>query len=152
MKKIMILIMAFVYLSLNANVPVYANELRAETQVYSVYSAGLISKKAINISANSNTIMLTAKTECNDEMKYVGLKDVVIEQSSDGVNWSKYKPIGDLLGENSTMYVTNNLSLATVTSGYYYRVTCSHYAKEKGLFGSSEKDDTTSNSIYIKKI
>lgn len=149
MKKIMILIVAFVYLSLSANVTVYANELQTQMQVYSVYSAGLISKKAISLSANSNTIMLTAKTECNDIMKYVGLKDVVIEQSSDGVNWSEYKHIGDLLNENSTKYVVNNLPLATVTSDYYYRVKCSHYAKEKGLFGSSEKDDNTSNSVYI---
>ncbi len=47
------------------------------------------------------------------------------------------------------MYVANNLTLASVTSGYYYRVTCSHYAKEKGLFGDSEKDDNTSNSVYV---
>lgn len=149
MKKILILIVAFSCLSLSTSTPVCANELKERTQNYSVYTVGLINKKAINLSYNSNSIMLTAKTECNDVMRYVGLKDVVIEQSSDGVNWSKYKPIGDLLSENSTKYVANNLMLDTVTSGYYYRVTCSHYAKEKGLFGSSEKDDNISNSIYI---
>lgn len=149
MKKILILIVAFSCLSLSTNTPVCAHEIKERTQNYSVYTVGLINKKAINLSYNSNSIMLTAKTECNDVMRYVGLKDVVIEQSSDGVNWNKYTRIGDLLSENSTMYVANNLSLAIVTSGYYYRVTCSHYAKEKGLFGSSEKDDNISNSIYI---
>jgi len=149
MKKIIVLMAAFVYLSSCTNVQVYAIERQEEMKGYSVYSAGLISKKAINLSANSSIIMLTAKTECNDIMRYVGLKDIVVEQSSDGVNWSEYLQIEDLLNENSTIYTANKLSLATVTKGYYYRVTCNHYAKEKGFFGSSEKDMSISNSVYV---
>lgn len=149
MKKIIVSVITSICLLFNIGLTVYASNSNEPNQNYSVYTAGLISFEILSISKNSNNITLTAQTVCTGTMKYVGLKDVVIEQSSDGVNWNKYTRIGDLLSENSTMYVANNLSLATVTSGYYYRVTCSHYAKEKGLFGSSEKDDNISNSIYI---
>lgn len=149
MRKVIISIFTSVCLLFNTGLTVSASGLNEPNQNYSIYTAGLISFEILSISNNSNNITLTAQTVCTDEMKYVGLKDVVIEQSSDGVNWRKYKSIGDLLSENSTKYIANKLTLATVTSGYYYRVTCSHYAKEKGLFGSSEKDDNISNSIYI---
>lgn len=149
MKKIIILILAFICLSLNTNMLVYANECQEKSQIYSVDSVGLISKKSIGISANSNTIMLTAKTECTNIMKYVGLKDIKIEQSSDGINWAKYTDVDELINENTSVYVANNLALVSVPNGYYYRVTCNHYAKEKGLLGGSEKDANTSNSIYI---
>lgn len=151
MKKIIVSVITSICLLFNTGLTAFASSSNEIKQNYSVYTVGLISYELLGISSSSNNIMLTAQTSCTDSMKYVGLKDVVIEQSSDGVNWNKYTRIGDLLSENSTIYVANNLSLATVTSGYYYRVTCSHYAKEKGLFGSSEKDDATSNSIYIKK-
>lgn len=149
MKKVIVSIIISVCLIFNTGLTVFASSSNEPNQNYSVYTVGLISLEILSISQNSNNIMLTAQTVCTDAMKYVGLKDVVIEQSSDGVNWSEYKRIGDLLSENSTKYVANNLTLSTVTSGYYYRVTCSHYAKEKGLFGSIEKDDNISNSIYV---
>lgn len=139
MKKVIVSIIISVCLIFNTGLTVFASSSNDIEPNYSVYTVGLISYELLSISRNSNNITLTAQTICTDTMKYVGLKDVIIEQSSDGVNWSEYKLIGDLLSENSAKYVANNLTLATVTSGYYYRVTCNHYAKEKDCLEAAKK-------------
>ncbi len=125
-----------------------ATEIKQSSNVI-VYSTGIILGYSVSISGSGNALYLTAKTTCNTSMKSVGLKNVVIQRSSNNSSWSDYLTISDLLSENSTKYATNNTQIATVTSGYYYRIICTHYAKETGLFGSSESISNTSNSLYI---
>ncbi len=93
-------------------------------------------------------LAISGKTVSNDTMKSIGYKDIEIQRSSDGIKWSKEKNIDDLLKENTNTY-TLNYHTISVDGGYYYRVTCTHYAKESGLFGNSQSVDNTSNSVWI---
>lgn len=114
-----------------------------------VYSAGLICDYYISISKSENTIYLTGNTNCSDTMKSVGLKNIIIQRSSNGTNWSNYLTIGDMLSSSASRWSISKKSLGTVPTGYYYRVTCTHYAKETGLFGKSESISNTSNSVKV---
>ena len=81
-------------------------------------------------------------------MKSIGFENIKIQHSSDKVNWSKEKDLDDLLKSENNSYYINDYSIS-VKGGYYYRVTCTHYAKESGLFGSSQSVNNTSNSVWI---
>lgn len=119
------------------------------TQTAAVYSTGLISGYGISISADGTSILLTGKTNCTDTMKTVGLKSIKIQQSSDGTHWSNYSTYGSLTNSNSMRYFTSGKNIGSVAKGYHYRVVCNHYAKEDGLFGSSESISNVSNSVFI---
>jgi hypothetical protein len=81
-------------------------------------------------------------------MKKIGLKNIVIQQSSNGSTWSNYTTLDDMLVNASEHEIYNYT--VDVPTGYYYRVKCDHYAKEKGLFFPDEESiSNTSNSVYI---
>lgn len=111
-------------------------------------TAGLISRCYLSVSNSNKEITLSVVTECNIKMKSIGFKNISIERSSDNVNWSEEKSIGDLLKSDSSSYNLDNYAVS-VKGGYYYRVTLTHYAKESGLFGSSQSVSNTSNSVWI---
>ena len=111
-------------------------------------TVGLISKCSLSIVDSNKAIKLLGKTESNTVMKSIGYKDISIERSSDNIHWSEEKPIDDLLKSDSSSYYLNNYSVS-VKGGYYYRVTLTHYAKESGLFGSSQSVSNTSNSVWV---
>lgn len=111
-------------------------------------TTGLISSYGLSVSSNGKTLYVNGSTISYDSMKSIGYKDISVEYSSDGVRWSKEKNIDDLLKSDSTSYYLNNYAVS-VNGGYYYRISCTHYAKEKGLFGSSQSVGNTSNSVWI---
>lgn len=109
---------------------------------------GLISSYRISVSHSGKTLYINGATLSDSSMKSIGYKDISVEYSSDGVKWYNEKDINDLLKSNSSSYYLNNYAVS-VKGGYYYRISCTHYAKEKGLFGSSQSVDNTSNSVWI---
>ena len=112
------------------------------------YAAGLICSYDLSISNDSGSLCMNVKTSSNSIMKSIGITNVKIQYSSDGANWSTEKPLSDMLNTSSSGYLLNNHTIS-VNGGYYYRVTCTHYAKESGLFGSSQSVSNTSNSVWI---
>lgn len=129
-----------------------ANEIKEENLTSDnavVYSTGLISGWTISLSSSGNTIYLSGNTNCFDTMKSVGFKKIVLQRSSNGTSWSTYKTFDDVLNSSSDVCKISSKSLGTVPTGYYYRVTCTHYAKETGLFGKSESISNTSNSVKV---
>ena len=126
----------------------YAVEIKDNSEI-TVYSAGLISSYNISISASGKSLLFTGKTNCVSTMKTAGIKSIVIQRSSDGSSWSDYDNVSDMTKDNATSFSVSSKDLGTFTGGYYYRVTCKHYAKESGLFGSSESISNTSNSVWI---
>ena len=114
-----------------------------------VYSVGLINDYSIVISVSGNTIYLLGNTTCFNAMKSIGFKNIVLQRSSNGTNWSDYLTIGDILNSSSKVCKISSKNLGTVPTGYYYRVKCTHYAKETGLFGKSESISNTSNSVKV---
>lgn len=111
------------------------------------YTAGLISRYKLSVTTSNGNLYLNGYTLSNSKMKSIGFKNIVIQRSSDGVNWVKEKNLSDILKSDYEYYLDNYS--VTVNGGYYYRVTCTHYAKESGLFGSSQSVDNTSNSVWI---
>lgn len=151
MKKVLAFLLAFlcvfsVKCKITSAEEIVVNDNSLESVVY---SAGLINGYYLAISSSGTSIQLTAKTKGNYSMKSIGLKNITVQYSSNGTDWSNYMAVGNFLEDSTIVYYTENNSIASVSRGYYYRVTCNHYAKEQGLFGSSESIYNISNSIYI---
>ena len=152
MKKVISFILAVICIAPVGCINASAEELTMESKKASdsiVYSAGLINECSLSISSSGTSILLTAKTKGNYSMKSIGLKNIVIQRSTNGTDWKDYTPVDDLLDSSTTLFYTSNNNIASVPGGYYYRVTCNHYAKESGWFGSSESISNTSNSVYV---
>lgn len=111
-------------------------------------ATGLIYQYYLGVSASNGDLIVSGYTRSSNTMKSIGYKDLVVERSKDGVNWSDDTEIGDKLTSSATSYYLNDYSVS-VDGGYYYRVSGKHYAKESGLFGSSQSIDNTSNVVYI---
>lgn len=110
-------------------------------------TAGLISNYNLYASTDNGAIILGGITRASVSMKSIGYTDICIEYSTDNVNWKEEKSIGDLLKSGNSYYL--NDYAVSVRGGFYYRVSLSHYAKESGLFGSSQSVPNTSNSVWI---
>ena len=149
MRNVIIPFLTVICLIPTTGINVSADEILTQPSETTLYSVGIISSYSVGISGSGKSVLLNAKTYTSQTAKYVGLKNIVIQQSTNNNNWSDYITVDDLLAEDSTKYIASGKNIATVTGGYYYRVTCKHYAKESGLFGSSESISNTSNSIYI---
>lgn len=151
-KKVLILGVAGILMCSVPTMPVKAvsktpMEIETISDNNQIRTAGLISRYYITVSESSDKLCIRGTTESNSNMKSIGYKDIVIEYSSDGINWSKEKDIDDLLKSGSSYYL-NGYSVS-VKGGYYYRVSLTHYAKESGWFGSSQSVENTSNSVWV---
>lgn len=150
MKNIIISILTVLCFVSCSGMNVYAEEIiQNDEEEVIVYSDGLIYNIFLSVSASGKSILLTAKTNGSETMKTIGLKSVVIQRSTDNSSWSDCYNIGDMLSSNSANFYASSKNLGTYPGGYYYRITCEHYAKESGLFGSSESISNASNSIWI---
>lgn len=153
MKKIMAFVLSLMLMAGNTCISVNADTINeTETEISNSYvtdySTGLIQKHSLSISKSGNTIYMTGNTYCTNIMKSVGFKNVVLQRSTDGENWSPYSNVGDLLSSSTSKYSVSNKNLGTVPVGYKYRVICTHYAKETGLLGKSESISNTSNEVW----
>ncbi len=124
----------------NGGISMYSDEIQP-------YAAGLISRYSLSATSSNGNLYLNGYTLSNSKMKSIGFKNIVIQRSSDGVHWEKEKSLSDILKSDYEYYLDNYS--VSVQGGYYYRVTCTHYAKESGLFGSSQSVNNTSNSVWI---
>lgn len=112
-------------------------------------AAGLIIDYFISCKTSSRTIYITAQVYASDEMKELGFKNIVVQRSSDKINWTTEVPVGDMIGNNIYSYDIDEYPV-TVKGGYYYRVKLTNYAKEKGwFFPSTQSVDDTSSSYWI---
>lgn len=111
-------------------------------------TAGLITRCNLSVVSSGKNLLINGKTIANASMQTIGYKNVVVEYSSNGTNWYEEKDLGDLLKSNSSSYYLNSYSVP-VKGGCYYRVSCTHYAKEKGLFGKSQSEDNVSGSVWV---
>lgn len=113
------------------------------------YTEGLIYSHSIDCSAGNKTIYINADVNGSTRMSKIGFKDIKIERSSDKVNWTTEKNIGDNLAEDTDSHEIVNKAVS-VQGGYYYRVTLINYAKEKTwLFPTSQSEEDTSGYVWI---
>lgn len=121
----------------------------SETNGVMPYAEWLITNHALSCSSAKKTVKITAKTSASSSMAKIGFKDIIIQKSSDNVHWSdSSENVDDMLKSSASVYYLSDYSVS-VSGGYYYRVKLTHYAKESGLFGSSQSVSNTSNSIWV---
>ncbi len=81
-------------------------------------------------------------------MEDIGFKDIVVQRSSDKINWINEVSVGDKLKKSASSYSLAKHSVS-VKGGYYYRVKCTHYAKESGWFADTQSIENTSSYVWI---
>ncbi|MBQ6943503.1 MAG: hypothetical protein IJN43_04150 [Ruminococcus sp.] len=136
--------------NLTAALPTAAAESADETGDAVILSTGLITSRSLSVSNSSGQLCINGYTQASETMKSIGFTDIQIERSSNGTSgWTAVQYPDDVLASNTNTCSFNNYKVSVV-KGYYYRVTCTHYAKESGFwFPKSESITATSNSIYL---
>ena len=115
-----------------------------------IFSTGLIIDHDLSVSNSNGQLCINGYTRADNAMKSIGFTDILIERSNNGTSgWSTVFYPDDVLASNASSCYFNNY-MQPVVKGYYYRVTCTHYAKESGIwFPKSESITATSNTVYI---
>lgn len=114
---------------------------------FQLNSTGLISQYDLSFGDNGNrTITVYGNTFAFETMAKVGFTSISVKRWN-GSSWVTEKNFSDQLNSNAS---TCSLSSSTsVAGGYYYKVTLNHYAKESGLFGSSQSVFNETSYIWI---
>ena len=136
--------------NLTAVLPTAAAGSADETGDAVILSTGLITSRSLSVSNSSGQLCINGRTVASETMKSIGFTDIQIERSSNGTSgWTAVQYPDDVLASDASSCYFNNYKVSVV-KGYYYRVTCTHYAKESGFwFPESESITATSNSVYI---
>lgn len=99
---------------------------------------------------DSSKVYITSSTLASAVMAEIGIIDIQIQQSANGVNgWTTCVPEFDLTDTNVSAYYVHDYGVP-VTYGYYYRVVVTHYAKETGFwFPQSQSVNQTSGVMRM---
>ncbi|MBR6994984.1 MAG: hypothetical protein IKH96_03090 [Ruminococcus sp.] len=114
------------------NSPAQMTVNAVDNSTYEQYerAIGLIEKCSIRVTpADDGAIEITAKTQVSGKISEVGFRNVVVQYSSDGQNWSDEISLGDLTKSNARYYSLDSRRVE-VKGGGYYRVSVVHYARE----------------------
>ncbi len=119
-------------------------EIEQFEHVHAVYietrASGLITGKSLTIAKNGTKLLISGYTRGTSEVNKCGFTEVIIQRKKASESkWSNYKTYDDLYSDSNYYSLSKSL---TVTSGYQYRVTATHYAK-KSLFSTQKIEVTT---------
>ena len=110
---------------------------------------GLIEKCSLRCtSPERGAIEITAKTQVSGKLSEVGFRNVVIQYSSDGNNWSDEVDLGDLTKNNARYYSLDGRRVQVKGDGFY-RVSVVHYADEGGSSGRIQTAVQVSPSVWV---
>ncbi len=112
------------------------------------FAAGLITDYALSCSGSAKKVCITARTKASETMAEVGFTNIVVQRSSDKNNWTTEVTVRNNIKENTASCYLNNYAVS-VKGGYYYRVKCTHYAKENGWFADTQSIENTSSYVWI---
>ena len=155
-RKLAVLLSAAIFAAQVLALPVFAEDdtdaclyTDAETPEDPVITATyLISNRYIVASISNGRLYVQGTTESSVSADTIGIKDIVVERSSNGTSgWTQIAYPSDCLKTN-----TNKCEMEkwiTVSHGYYYWITCNHYAYKSGYSPNSQTDPNTSNVVYI---
>lgn len=112
-------------------------------------SSNLIATYTLSASYGYNTLMVDAAIYAFDEMAKIGLIDIVVQHSSDKINWVDEVEVDDMISKDALYFSINDYGIPVI-SGYYYRIRVTLYAKEHGwFFPDTHKITVNSNSVWI---
>ena len=113
-----------------------------------ITAAYLIENEYLYVSNSNGRLYVYGSTTGVCPMASIGIKDIVVERSSNGTSgWTAVAYPADYLKANVASCEMQKW--ITVSHGYYYRVTCNHYALETGWFPKTQSEGNTSNIVYI---
>ncbi|WP_028518936.1 hypothetical protein [Ruminococcus flavefaciens] len=127
--------------------PVQTKAASVDNSVYEQYenAIGLIEKCSLKCTSyEEGYLELTAKTQVSGKMNEVGFKNIVVQFSSDGENWYDEYTYGDYTGTNTKYHNINGLRLK-VRGGYFYRISCVHYANGRAYGDDAVRTQTAVN-------
>ncbi|MBQ7012894.1 MAG: hypothetical protein IJN11_03125 [Oscillospiraceae bacterium] len=128
--------------NLTAALPTAAAESADGTEDAVILATGLITNHYVSVSNSGGQLCINGYTKASETMKSIGFTDIQIERSSNGTSgWTAVQYPDDVLASNTNTCSFNNYKVSVV-KGYYYRVTCTHYAKESGLKNLLKKTPT----------
>lgn len=109
-------------------------------------ASGLINAYALSISRQSNSsVLIEGITSCSSAIVKSGFKNLTVQRrASSSDSWEDYYEYGNVYRDSNVAGLSTTLA---VESGYYYRVTCKHYAK-KNIF-SVETISNISEDVYV---
>lgn len=103
-------------------------------------ATGLIVAKSLSIAKDENKLVIRGYTQGSSEVKKSGFTEIVVQRKKASESkWSNYKTYDDLYSDSNYYSLSKSL---TVTTGYQYRVTATHYAK-KSLLSTQKIEVTT---------
>lgn len=127
----------------NDDVIISETEFEELEHTYAEYietrATGLIVSKKLGIAKSGGSLVISGYTTGTSSVIKCGFTKVVIQQrKSSSDSWRTYKSYSDLYSDSNTYTLGKTIS---VTSGYQYRVTATHYAKQSLL--STQKIEAT---------
>lgn len=103
-------------------------------------ATGLITDYSLGIAKSGNTLKISGYTYGSSVVTKCGFTEVVVQRRTDSnSSWSDYLTYDDLYSSSNSYTLTKSI---TVTGGYQYRVTATHYAK-KSLLSTEKITGTT---------
>ncbi|WP_297959154.1 hypothetical protein [uncultured Ruminococcus sp.] len=138
-------------LLLNSPAQVTANAVDNSSYEQYERSIGLIEKCSLRCTSPSNGILeITAKTQVSGKIREVGVKNVVIQYSSDGSSWSDELSLGDITKSNAR-YLSLDGRRVDVKGGGFYRVSVVHYADGNGSSDRIQTAIQVSPSVWVNE-
>jgi type IV secretory pathway VirJ component len=134
------------------NSPAQMTVNAVDNSTYEQYerAIGLIEKCSIKCTPVADgAIEITAKTQVSGKISEVGFRNVVVQYSSDGQNWSDEVSLGDLTNSNARYYSLDSRRVE-VKGGGFYRVSVVHYAREGGSSDRIQTVVQTSSSKWVQ--
>lgn len=128
MKKIIILFLCVVIAFSSFTFNAFATEDVTTDESTQTRATGLITMYSLSISKSGSTLSISRKTYCNLEVVRCGFKNLVVERRiNSSSDWEEYHDYGNVYVDTAAANLSTSL---TVESGYQYRVTTKHYAKQ----------------------
>jgi len=89
---------------------------------------GAIIRYSVQISAGSGCIYMNASTVSNTIMKKIGLKNITVQYSTNGVSWTDAIVYGGILNSSTNYFSIAGRYYPAIYGSGYYRVKVTHYA------------------------
>lgn len=136
-------------------IPLITGNTRQIAFAESYTKSGLIEKCSLScVYVEDGKVKINAKTQAVSDMKEIGFVDMKIQKSSDGDNWTDESVISDNIVKHKKFYSLSGFT-ADIEGGYYYRVTCTHYAKGVPFKSDEEQIQTavmTSKCFWVDTV
>ena len=101
----------------------------------------------VSCSDTPGKLVISGKTQGTERLDEIGICDITILRSSDCKNWTSERRIENIMEEDSLLCVLDRFEV-TVTGGFYYKVTCSHYAMRDSF---SQNIENTSSYVWVNE-